>query len=210
MAKYTSYTNRVTLKPIPKGFPKEEHLPAIRGEEHDIFEAPFSKADCQSLLENDPLADEVRPTFLPPDGKAVWTWGVATCHVICMYGWVQGRLGWDCGIALFHLTDAFSIKQGLEACWKVLNNRGYSQSITSYIIGGQPVSDGKLSNLSTLNSLYTIRGIVAPLTTNDGGSALVIATRRWLAFNVYDEMDEASLFAKLAQLQKMQSWSGQT
>ena len=188
MAKYPSYKNRITGKTIPKGSPSDSLAP-LKGRKHNIFEAPIVKSMCQSFPENDPLEDEA-PTFLPPDGKAVWTWGVATCHVICMYGWAQNHLGWSSGIALLHLTDAHTIKQGLKACYEVLRTKGFAQDITSYIIGGQPDSDGKLSDLGN-QAVYKTKGIVAPLTTDRGGAALVVATRQWIAFNVYDETEES-------------------
>lgn len=188
MPKYAAaYVNRITGQVIPKSMP--DALAPIRGGNHEIFEAPILKPMCQSYPENDP--DDTTPTFIDPDQPAVWTFGVATCHVICMYGWVCGQMGWRCGTALLHLTDAHTIAQGLEVCYEVLRTHGYSQSITSYIVGGQPASDDKLDNLGD-QALYATRGIVAPLTTNGGGAALVVATRKWIAFNVYDETQEPS------------------
>lgn len=186
MPKYQdTYKNSITNKNIPKGN-WESMLTPIRGEEHQIIEGKIDLNSLPSDMENDP--DDGEPTVLDVDKKVVWTYGVATCHVICMYGWKQSQTsGWYSAVALLHLTDLHTIKDGLEVCYQALQNRGYTNNITSYIIGGQPSSSSNISGISSsLISTYGIKGIVAPLTTNGGGAAAVMAMRQGIVFDVYD------------------------
>ena len=175
------YLNKVSNENVP-----QTQLPVGR-----IVSKYFDLPVVEAPLTEETLA---RECFVEMDEQKVillnatsylWTNSLATCHAICMYGWPpREELG---HLAFAHVSDVWTVKGALKELHDELKTYG-PDVLQTFIIGGQPASSYGIEELGgDLWDLYKIRGIVEPLTEDDKGDAMVVATCCGVGFRVFTD-----------------------